>query len=135
MNQIRYITKVKLKEYNALAITMFETKKADQSKVLSHLKLSGAIDRCKKTQGDLYDKAAVLLKELTKAHAFARGNRRTAFIATKNFVKQNKGKFKIRDDPTNANVLTGIREDYYTDYEIKEWIKNGKIKNFRRGKK
>ena len=95
-------------------------------------KLSEAIDKCKEVNGDIYDKAAILLKELVKAHAFASGNRRTAFITTLDFVKRNKGKVKIKDDPTNAKVLTGIREGYYTNNEIKEWIKNGKIKQFKR---
>ena len=70
----------------------FETKKADQSKVLSYIKLSNAINECKETKGDLYDKAGVLLKELIRAHAFVSGNRRTAFITTLDFVKKNKDK-------------------------------------------
>ena len=49
-----------------------------------------------------------------------------------NSIKNNNGKIKIKDDPSNANVLTGIRERFYTNNEIKEWIKNGKIKQFRR---
>lgn len=118
--------------YNALAITIFETKKADQAKVLSRSKLSGAIKKCRDSNGDLYRKAAVLLKELIKVHAFASGNRRTALIATIDFVKNNRGKVNIPDDPNNAKVLQGIREDYYNDKEIEEWIKNGKIKDFKR---
>ncbi len=118
--------------YNALAITIFETKKADQAKVLSRSKLSGAIRKCKDSKGDLYRKAAILLKELIKAHAFASGNRRTALIATIYFVKKNRGKINIPNNPNNAKVLQGIREGYFTDEEIEGWIKNGKIKDFRR---
>ena len=74
----------------------------------------------------------MLLKELTQKHPFASGNRRTAFVVTKEFVLQNKGNFKIKDDPKYARVMIGIREGYYKDNEIKEWIKNGKIKEFKR---
>lgn len=91
------------------------------------------LDECKEKKGTLYDKATTLLKELVKAHAFASANRRTAFIATKYFVEMNNGKFNIDNDPGYAKVMVGIREDYYSDDEIKEWIKNGKIKKFQRG--
>ena len=63
------------------------------------------------------------MKEIIKQHAF---------ITTKFFVIQNKGKFKIKDNPSYAKVMQGIRENYYSEEEIKEWIKNGKIKTFKR---
>lgn len=132
MKEIIYPTEDLIKEYNALAITMFETKKADNSKVLSYTKLSEVIEACKKAEVDLYDKASILLEWLIKSHAFASGNRMTAFITTMDFVKKNKGKFNIKDDPINARILTGIREGYYKVEEIKEWIKNGKIRKFKR---
>ena len=72
------------------------------------------------------------MKNIIKSHAFASGNRRTAFIATKYFINLNKGKFKIKDDPSYAQVMQGIRENYYSEIEIKEWIKNGRIKPFKR---
>jgi prophage maintenance system killer protein len=72
------------------------------------------------------------LEGLIKSHAFASGNRRTAFIITKHFIRKNKKVFRIKDDPKQAKVMTGIREDFYTHKEIKEWIKNGKIKAFKR---
>ena len=74
----------------------------------------------------------MLLKELTQKHPFASGNRRTAFVVTKEFVLQNNGSFKIKDDPRYARVMIGIREGYYKDNEIRKWIKNGKIKEFKR---
>lgn len=40
--------------------------------------------------------------------------------------------FKIKDDPQQASVMRGIREGYYTEEEIKEWIKNGEIRAFKR---
>jgi death-on-curing family protein len=87
---------------------------------------------CENKEGDLYDKAIVLLKGLVQKHPFASGNRRTAFIAAKDFVMSNKGKFGIQDDPKNAKVMQGAREKYYSDEELKEWIRNGKIREFKR---
>lgn len=130
--QINYPNEDLVIEYNTLAITMFDVKKADQVKVLNYSKISKAISKCKEIEQDIYGKAAVLLKELVRAHAFASGNRRTAFITTIDFVKRNGKKFKIKDDPDNARVLTGIREEFYSIDEIKEWINNGKIRKFER---
>jgi death-on-curing family protein len=132
MNGFVYPTAERLSEYNFLALELIKVKKADQPKVLSHSKLSGVIADCEKKEGDLYDKAAVLLKGLIQKHPFASGNRRTAFIATKDFIISNKGKFGIKDDPTYAKVMQGVRENYYSDEELKEWIRNGKVREFKR---
>ena len=127
-----YPTPEKLIEYNFLALEFIKVKKADQPKVLSYSKISEVIADCEKKEGDLYDKVVVLLKGLIQKHPFASGNRRTAFIATKDFVIGNKGKFGIKDDPTYAKVMQGVRENYYSDNELKEWIRNGKIREFKR---
>ena len=73
-----------------------------------------------------------LLSELTAMHAFESGNKRTAFLTTKKFILNNGGKFNIPDTTTNVKVMIAIREKYYSQQEIKEWILNGKIKTFRR---
>ncbi len=118
--------------FNALAITMFDVKKSDKVEMKSYSKISNAISKCKVEEGDIFDKASVLLIELIVGHPFASGNRRTAFIATLDFLKLNRAKFGITDNIQNANVLKGIREGYYSKNEIKEWIKNGKIREFKR---
>ena len=122
----------KIIEFNLLALNVIKVKKADKPQVLSKTKIYGVIDSSKAFNGDLFDKAVVLLKGLIQAHAFASGNRRTAFIAVKYFLVMNNQKLGVRDEPENARVLLGIREHYYNDGEIKEWLKNGKIKPFKR---
>lgn len=72
------------------------------------------------------------MKELVQRHAFASSNRRTAFITAVDFVRSNNGKFRIADNPLNAKVMLGIRENCYSDEEIMEWIRNGKIREFER---
>jgi len=129
---IRYLTQEKIEELNFLALTLIKAKKSDSAKILSKAKLNEIVENCKNTKGDIFDKATVLLVEIIKKHAFASGNRRTAFIAMKYFLKLNGGKTKILDNPKNAKPMQGIRENYYSHNEIKEWIKNGSIREFKR---
>lgn len=129
---IEYPSAEKIIELNILALTLIKVKKADSPKVISTTKLRELIDECKQADGDVYDKAVVLLKGLIQKHAFASGNRRTALLATSYFLILNNAKSYIEDNPNNAKIMTGIRERYYADEEIKKWIQQGQIKAFER---
>ena len=131
-NGTAYPSVEQLEAYNMLALMIIKVKKADSHAVLSHSKIRDAISECENADGDIYLKAAVLIKALVQTHAFASGNRRTAFIAAKSFIIVNGGTFKISDDPHYARAMQGIREDYYSIAEIMEWIKHGKIREFKR---
>ena len=111
---------------------LIKVRKADKPEVLSKSKITNVIRDCEENDGDVYDKAIVLLKGLIQKHPFASGNRRTAFIATKDFILTNSHTFGIKDDPSAARAMQGIRENYYSHNEIKEWLKHGKIKKFTR---
>ena len=130
--RVIYPTVEKIIEYNFMVLNVIKVKKADRPQVLSHQKIFDIVNECEKLDGDIYDKAVCLLMGIVQKHPFASGNRRTAFIVTKNFVLINNGKFKIVDDPKQAEIMLGIRQDYYTDLEIRIWIKDGKIKKFKR---
>lgn len=132
MDVIYYPSIEEIQYYNTIAIEMFRKSKHDQAKTISVSFIKKAVEKVKNIKGDLYDKAAVLLYELTLVHAFESGNKRTAFLTTKKFVLINKGKFNIPDTINNVRVMIGIRENYYSLDEIKKWIKNGKIKEFNR---
>ncbi len=125
-------TSEKIVEFNFLALELIKVKKGDQPKVLSKAKITDILLECEKSPGDIYDIATALLKGLVQKHPFASGNRRTAFIATKYFLEMNNAKISVHDNPENARVMLGIRENYYADSEIKEWIKHGKIREFKR---
>ncbi len=131
-NEIQYLSLTEVVEFNILALSLLKTKKADKGQVLSYLKLKEMLDGCEAAPGDIYDKAVFLLKNAIKKHAFASGNRRTAFIITKHFLLLNKADFNIKDEPDYARIMTGIRENYYSDPEIKNWIQNGQIREFKR---
>ena len=127
-----YPSPERIVEYNFLALELIKVKKADAPKVLSMAKIREALQDCQTVEGDLYHKAMVLLKGLVQKHPFASGNRRTAFIATKEFVFMNKGHFGIENNPISGRIMLGVREHYYKDEEIKEWIHHGKIREFNR---
>ena len=129
---IVYPTVDEIQYYNTIAIEMFRKNKRDQAEMISASYVKKALEKTKIDPGDLYDKAARLLIELTRSHAFESGNKRTAFLATKKFVLKNEGKFNIPDTTNNVKIMIGIRENYYSQNEVKEWIMNGKIKKFAR---
>lgn len=127
-----YLNEENLIELNKDAIRLFEIKKADRYELLSNLKLMKIVAVCIKSEGNFYDKAIELIIAIIKKHAFASGNRRTALLAVLLFAKINNQNIYIKDKPYNSRVMLGIREDYYTKLELKEWLKNGKIKDFKR---
>lgn len=122
----------KVIEFNLLSLHVIKAKKADSHKVLSQAKVSAVLEACRNHQGNVFEKAVVLLNGLVQAHAFASGNRRTGFLVMKYFLVMNNQKLKVEDNPENAKVLLGIRERFYSDTEIKEWIMHGKIRQFKR---
>lgn len=131
-NGINYPSFEKVIEFNVLAVTLVKAKKADNAKVLNAPRIRCILEECEKKEGDIYDKAIVLLKGIVQQHPFASGNRRTAFILAKYFLMTNRARFGVPDDPEYIGVMQGVRECFYSDEELKEWIKNGKIKQFKR---
>jgi len=132
MVEIIYPTVEEIQYNNTIAIEMFRRSEHDQAKTISISFIQKVIEAVKADPRDLYDKAALMLLELTRIHAFESGNKRTAFLTTKKFVITNGEQFRIPDGESNVKIMIGIRENYYTEKEIKEWIKHGKIKAFRR---
>ncbi|HIH19805.1 TPA: type II toxin-antitoxin system death-on-curing family toxin [Candidatus Micrarchaeota archaeon] len=132
LESVIYPSVEKIIEYNLLAISLIKAKKGDKAQVLSKERLASLLEECKTLNGDVYDKAVFLLASLIRKHPFASGNRRTAFIVTKAFLIENGVSFNVKDDPSQARVMTGIREGYYSNEEIKEWIQHGKIREFKR---
>jgi len=118
-----------LVETNRRVLREIRVKKADQHKILSRKALEIALAKARAEKGDIYDKAAVLLIELVRGHAFASGVRRTAYSATISFLKTNGENPAVPHDP---KVLTGIREGFYTKQEVKSWLRGNAIRPFKR---
>ena len=132
MNNVIYPTPEKIIDYNKFLLKEIKVKKADQPKVLSYLKINDTVEECKALRGSFYDKAVCLLKGLVQKHPFASGNRRTALFTTLTFLKDNNTNTDIKDDAKSSKILTWIREGFYIDKEISNWLKNGKIRKFER---
>jgi len=96
-----------------LQLKCFEKVNGIKQKKFSTSYIQTAIDKTKMNSGDIYDKAARLLIELTRIHAFESGNKRTAFLTPK-FILKNEGIFNIPDTVNNVKVMIGIRENYYS---------------------
>jgi death-on-curing family protein len=133
MKSIKYPKPELIVRYNIIALSVFKVKRQDRPEVMSKAKISQIIEECKKLKGDVYDKAAFMMKSLVQRHPFASGNRRTAFIATAAFVDDNGAVFGIKNDPSYSKTMTGIRENFYKDEEIQQWIRTGEIREFERG--
>lgn len=118
-------------ETNKRLLADIKIKRADKHEVLARTKIEKAIKVTKEIKGDIYDKASELLKQLIQAHPFASGNRRTAFIVSENFLISN-GRASSVGDNFEAYILQGIRENYYTNKDIKNWLIYGKIHRFKR---
>jgi death-on-curing family protein len=127
MSTVRYLTVNEMIEVNQKVLIEIRVKKADSHRVASHTKLEDVISSVQGAKGDVYRKAAALLIQLIKAHAFDSGNRRTAYAAAKLFLEANGKELNIKVEP---NVLTGIREGFYETHEVVEWLKGNGIRAF-----
>ena len=122
--KIVYPTLEEVVTTNKKVLEIHRAKKADKHDVLSYQKISDVIKKVKSKRGNIYSKAAVLLKELTLAHAFASGNRRTAFTVTANFIYKNDKTFLTKKDKKeNFEIFKKIRYRQTTEEEILKWLK------------
>ena len=130
----KYLDVEDIVSINKRVIKEIPVKKSDKHEVLNRSAIILTINSCKKQTGDVWDKSVVLLRGIIKKHPFASGNRRTAIVAMVTFLNKNKLETKIRNNQSLDKILQGVREDYYTLEEIKNWIKGGEINDFvRRG--
>lgn len=131
MTEIVYPTVEDVIEINKKVLQEIKVRKADRSALLHSGRaiLESVIEDTKEKRGDIVDKTVILLRGIIQRHPFESGNRRTAFVAAKSFLEVNGKRLNIVHD---INILQGIREGYYVDDEIKEWLRGGKIRAFER---
>ncbi len=132
MAQLLYPSAEEIIELNVLVLSVIRVKKGDRHQLLGPGKLRQVVAECMESEGGIYKKSGILLCGLVRAHAFASGNRRTAFVAAKKFLEMNGNKIGVADSPENARVLQGVRDGYYSEEEIVEWVEHGKIRPYLR---
>lgn len=119
-------------EFNKIVLKETKVKKADKHEVINYIVLKEIVTESNKIN-ELYKKAVYLLKGIVQKHPFASGNRRTALLTIMKFFKDNNQRIiQIKNCVEQDKVLQGIRENYYTDDEIEEWLKGGVIREFKR---
>lgn len=125
MTELMYPTKESIINVNKL-VNLMSSMKADAYKLLRDEGfIDVIIDKVKGMEGDVYDKAAVLLDSLVKTHGFASGNKRTGFLVTAYFIKKNGEKARFDNFDKVEKVLRNIR--LYDIKEITEWLRIGDI--------
>lgn len=132
LQSIKYVDIDNIIELNKAVIRNLPIKKADTHKVLGVKAIMDISNEYRSVEGDVWDKASYLLKELIKKHPFASGNRRTALSAAILFLESNGQKPNLRNHKELSKTLQGIREDYYSKSEIKDWLMRGEIREFNR---
>ena len=127
---IRYPSVEILITLNKTILEEVRVSKHDRHLVWDQEKLVEAIEGMKYEEGDVFDKAAKLLIELTVKHPFKSGNKRTAYVAAVVFLATNGEIVIVKGD--TGGVMQGIREGFYTKTEIKSWLKGNEIREFGR---
>lgn len=90
---------------------------------LPEQKLQNVVDEAQE-QEDTYERGAVLLRDLITTHVFKDGNKRTAWVTTRQYLKQH-GEEPAGADASPERVLTRIQR--FEVPEIAEWLRNGSI--------
>ena len=120
-----YPTANSIKTMNEI-VNLTSTKKADSFKMLRADEfLENIIQEVRDTGGDVYDKAAVLLRRIIVTHVFASGNKRTGFIVSAYFIEENGGRILFKDIDKLESILRNIR--LYSEKEISNWLRSGDI--------
>ena len=81
--------------------------------------------KVRETRGDLYVKAAVMLRELRRVRIVEDAQKRTAYTVTATFLEMNGGRMKVTD-PEEVNRFLRDMLKYSLD-EVVEWIRNGRV--------
>lgn len=127
-----HLTEDDIIELNKISLENIKAKKADKHETLNYRKLREIMEESKNIQGDVYDEAVYLLRSILQNHPFASGNRRTALVAATMLLHKNNEKNNIRNYEKQNRVLQGIRENYYSNEEIRKWLMEGEIHEFER---
>ncbi len=116
---IRYPTAEEIIETNRRVLERIVTDKRDRHVVWDEGAIRRSILSSKRTKGDIFDKAAILLIELIKTHPFKSGNRRTAAAVAADFLGANGASFMGQ----GTAVLAGIRLGDFKRAQVKAWLK------------
>jgi len=122
---IRYLSADEVEEFHEQIILRFGGVRG----VLNRALLESAVERPKTAVGEheLYptieEKAAALMHSIIANHPFADGNKRTAFLATQEFLRLN-GYRIVASDEELLEFTLAIAEGRLAFHEIVCWLRN-----------
>jgi prophage maintenance system killer protein len=134
-----YPTKEFIVALNELVLRAYPEKKADRHKIIKGGGLDFFLSRIEKQKFNEWTLALYLFRGLIQGHYFDSGNRRTAYFVLFVYFVSNDIKCYVtqhmEDNPNpflklGKNMMTGIRENFYSDEEIIQWFKIGEIRKF-----
>ena len=83
------------------------------------------INETRRCEGDIFHKAAFLLRKTILTHVFKDGQHRTGFVMVDMFLRENHRKMYHSDYLQARTFLKRIRT--YSIQEIVEWLKYGRV--------
>lgn len=110
-------------EYNKKVLDIVRASKSDAHKVYSHDKIDKSLQAAKRARGDVEYKAAVLMKNLSQAHPFASGNKRTAYFSANKMIGMNRNYMLAKRREKQLIMTKKIREGRVSAKEIAEWLR------------
>ena len=126
---VRYLNRKTVEELHRAIIFETHDKIAERSHVLNPSALELALELPKKClygqelYPDLFEKAAVLMRELIKGHPFEAANKRTGYMAALIFLDENG--YTLRSPIDEAvSVTLRIAMDKADVEEVAEWLRN-----------
>ena len=126
---VRYLNRQTIEELHRAIIFATHNKIAERSFILNPSALELALELPKKClygqeiYPDLFEKAAVLMRELIKGHPFEAANKRTGYMAAVIFLSENG--VDIESSIDDAVTLTlRIAMDKAGVEEVAEWLRN-----------
>lgn len=86
-------------------------------------KIEQVLDRAERAEG-VFERAAILMKDLANVHVFEDGNKRTAWMATYEYLERH----DIEPAPDNEQVPLVMKRISRFDYsELATWLETGAI--------
>ena len=126
---VRYLNRETVEELHRAIILETYGKLAERSYILNPSVLELALELPKKClygqelYPDLFEKAAVLIRELIKGHPFEAANKRTGYMAALTFLDENGYDLESNIDEA-VSVTIRIAMDEADVEEVAEWLRN-----------
>jgi death on curing protein len=125
---VRYLNRKIIEELNRAIILETHDKIPERSHILNPSALELALDLPKKClygqelYPDIFQKAAVLMRELIRGHPFEAANKRTGYLAALTFLDENGYTLGSSIDET-VDLTIRVALDKTSIEEITEWLK------------